>query len=166
MVTIWNCSRNDSPIFSCKTTMTKIIKPMPAAENFNALDSAPVSIVREFYTHFAKRDLDRAFALLSPQIEFSQIADLPWAGRFKGPEGVRKFFSLLSEHVYATPEPLAFLPAGDEVAVVARLRGTARATGKALDQTVVHLWTIRTGKVIRAAAYVDVPAIKEALNIP
>ena len=142
---------------------------MPAKKYSNPpaspLLSPPVSIVREFYTHFAKRDLERAFALLSPQIEFSQVADLPWSGRFKGLNGVRKFLSALREHVYATPEPLTFLPAGDEVAVVARLRGTARATGKAVDQTVVHLWTVRTGKIIRAAAYVDVPAIKEALTV-
>jgi ketosteroid isomerase-like protein len=150
-------------------TMPKKIKPRRAAKRSNPTDSPllypPVSIVREFYTHFAKRDLDRAFALLSPRIELSQVADLPWAGRFKGLNGVRKFFSAMSEHVYATPEPLTFLPAGDEVAVVARLRGTARATGKAVDQTVVHLWTVYTGKIIRAAAYVDAPAIKEALIV-
>ena len=98
-------------------------------------------------------------------IEFSQIADLPWGGRFQGPEGVRKFFSVLSEYVHAMLEPFTFLPADAEVAVVARLHGIARATGKALDETVVHLGTIRAGKIIRAAAYVNAPAIKEARTV-
>ena len=128
--------------------------------------STPVSLLREFYANLAQRDFNRAFALFSPQIEFLQIADLPWAGRFKGIVGVRKFFAQLTEHVYATPEPLTFLLAGDEVAVVARLRGIARATGKTIDQTVVHVWTLRAGKVIRAVAYVDAAAIKEALAVP
>ena len=150
-------------------TPPNTIKPAPAAAYSHPPDSPiPVTstaIVREFYIHLARRDLDGALALFSPQIEFSQIADLPWAGRFKGLDGVRRFFLVLNEHVDATPEPLTFLPAGDEVAVIVQLRGTVRATGKALDQTVVHLWTVRAGKLIRAAAFVDVPAIKAALAV-
>src|SRR4051794_37903873 len=111
--------------------MPKTISLTPVTNDFIPHDAphvaTPIAVAREFYTHFARRDMECAFALFSPQIEFSQIADLPWAGRIKGIEGVRQFFSVLSKHVSATPEPLTFLPAGDEVAVVARLRGIAQA---------------------------------------
>ena len=39
--------------------------------------------------------------------------------------------------------------AGDTVLVEARYKATAKATGKALDAQVAHVWDLQDGKVVR-----------------
>jgi ketosteroid isomerase-like protein len=59
---------------------------------------------------------------------------------------------------------VTYIPAGNDVAVVGKLRGTARASGKRIDLDIVHVWTVRDGRLLRFAAYIDTPAMLEALG--
>ncbi len=44
---------------------------------------------------------------------------------------------------------------GDTVAAVVRYTGTGKATGKALNVPVVHVWDIRDGKAARFRQFID-----------
>lgn len=124
----------------------------------------PVVIVREAYDRYSRRDLTGVFSLLSPAIEVEQTSLLPWGGKHCGHAGAKRFFSLLAEYTDAMPTAVKFIEAGQEVAVVGRLTGTARKTGKKIDIDIVHLWTVENEKVVRFAAFIDTPAMLEAIS--
>ena len=123
-----------------------------------------VDTLREIYARHARRDLIGVFELLSPDIEIAQTIDLPWGGHYHGLSGAEDYFARLSQHADSTPEPLTYVPAGDDVAVIGKLRGTARATGKAFAVDLVHVWTVHQGKALRCISFVDTPAMLEALG--
>lgn len=123
-----------------------------------------VELVRRGYEAYARRDFAAVMALLDPEIEVVQTELLPWGGVHRGLEGAGTFFRLLAEHTDAMPEPASYIPAGSDVAVVGRLRGRARASGKPIDLDIVHVWTLRDGRAVRFAAYIDTPAMLEALG--
>lgn len=122
------------------------------------------SLIRRGYEAYANRDFAAIFALLHPDIEIIQTDLLPWGGLYHGHDEAREFFRKLNEHTDAQPEPRTYLPAGDDVAVIGRLKGRARATGRQFDLAIVHLWTIKADKIARFAAYIDTPRMLEALN--
>jgi len=123
-----------------------------------------VEVVRRGYEAYARQDVAAVMALMDPDIEVVQTELLPWGGVHRGLEGARTFFRLLAEHTDAMPEPVTYIPAGNDVAVVGKLRGTARASGKRIDLDIVHVWTVRDGRLLRFAAYIDTPAMLEALG--
>jgi ketosteroid isomerase-like protein len=123
-----------------------------------------VELVRRGYEAHARRDLATVMALLDPGIEVVQTGLLPWGGVHRGLEGAQRFFRLIAEHTDAIPEPSAYIPAGSDVAVVGTLRGTARASGKPIALDFVHVWTVRDGRLVRFASYIDTPAMLAALG--
>jgi ketosteroid isomerase-like protein len=127
--------------------------------------NSPLEIVRETYARHARGDLSGVFELLSPEIEIMQTTDLPWGGSFKGHEGARRFFGIIQQHVAAMPQPVRYVPAGDSVAVIGRLTGTARSTSRPLDLDIVHVWKVRDGLAVRFEAYIDTPAMLKALGV-
>ncbi|MCX6954417.1 MAG: nuclear transport factor 2 family protein [Verrucomicrobia bacterium] len=143
------------------------ISPFPPGAPWRVRpETSPVDIVREGYARFAHRNAAAVLALLSPDVEITQTSDVPWGGRFRGHAGALEFFARLDRYTDATPDPIITVPAGRDVAVVGRLRGKVRATGRALDLVVVHLWSIRGGEVVRFAAYADAPAVRETFELP
>lgn len=124
----------------------------------------PADLIREIYARLAWHDVPGVLALLAPEIEITQTTELPWGGRFNGLAGAREFFAQLNQHADGAPEDLHYILAGEEVAVTGRLRGRARATGKPFDLELVHVWTVRQGKAVKCAAFLDTPAMRAALS--
>ena len=129
-----------------------------------AADDAPLDVVRRGYAAYGRRDLPTILALLDPDVELVQTGLLPWGGVHRGLAGAQAFFGRIAQLTDAMPEPHEFIPAGDDVVVVGRLRGTARATGRPIDLSFAHVVTVRGGRFVRFAAYVDTPAMLEALG--
>ena len=123
-----------------------------------------VELVRRAYKAYARRDLAAVFALLDENLTIRQTPLLPWGGEHHGHAGARNFFQQLAAHTDAEPTPSAYVDAGDEVAVVGRLTGHARNTGRPIDLDIVHVWTVRGGKLVAFSAYIDTPAMLEALG--
>jgi ketosteroid isomerase-like protein len=124
----------------------------------------PVDIVREGYARHARRDFAGVFELLAEDLTIWQTNDLPWGGEYSGHAGAREFFAQLAEHTTATPEPVAFIPAGKHVAVYGKLKGKANATGTEFEIDIVHLWQVTDGKIDRFEAFIDTPAMLQALG--
>ena len=91
---------------------------------------------------------------------------MPYGGLYRGREAVaQNVFGPITEDVEGfavTPEEL--IGSGATVAAVVRYTGTGKATGKALDVPVVHVWDIRDGKLARFRQFID--TVKYAEVVP
>ena len=57
-----------------------------------------------------------------------------------------------------------FHDAGDTVVVEGRYSGTHKATGKALDAQMCHVWKIRDGKVTSFQQFVDTSQMQDVMG--
>lgn len=124
-----------------------------------------VETVRKFYSSLAAGDAPAAFALLEPEIEWSEAEQSPYEGTFRGApqivEGVFQRIGADFDNFAAAPEE--FVGQGDRVAVFGRYSGVARTSGKPLSAPFVHSWTVRDGKIARFVQYTDTGIWKTAL---
>ena len=84
-----------------------------------------------------------------------------WA--FPGHAGVREFFERLRNAIDSAVTVERFIEAGDHMAVAGRTRGHTRSGGTAFDVAIVHVWTVRDGRVSRFEAYNETPPMRAAL---
>jgi ketosteroid isomerase-like protein len=72
----------------------------------------------------------------------------PESGEYRGYDGLRQFTMNQAEAFeQMSVQPAEFVDAGDRVVVPVRFGGKARHTGIETTFSVVHVWTIRDGKV-------------------
>lgn len=126
-----------------------------------------VDIVRRSYDAFARGDLDAVVADMHQEIEWQQAQGLPHGGTYRGLAEVRRnVFDPLDRDWWsefsAVPDEL--LDAGDEVVVLGRYRGVAKATDRRLDVPFVHVWSLRGGTVWRFRQFLDTHGWVEALS--
>jgi ketosteroid isomerase-like protein len=117
-----------------------------------------VDIVKRSYDAFAKHDMDGVMGDMHPEIVWHQAQGLPHGGTYRGLDEVkRNIFDPLDEEWWNefTADPDEFLDAGQNVVVIGRYRGTAKATGKQLDVPFVHIWTLERDKAIQFRQYLD-----------
>ncbi len=126
-----------------------------------------VELARQSYDAFARDDLDEVLAALHPEIEWQQAQGLPHGGVYKGVDVVRRaIFAPLDEEWWDgfRADPEQFIDGGDEVVVLGRYSGHAKATGKPLAVPFVHVWTIRESQVVRFRQFLDTAGWNEALS--
>ena len=126
-----------------------------------------VDIVRRSYEAFARDDMDGVLADMHPNIEWHQAQGLPHGGYYRGIDEVRRnIFDPLDDEWWDEfdADPDEFLDAGDQVVVLGRYRGVAKATGKRLDVPFVHVWTLRDGRAVRFRQFLDTAGWVAALE--
>ena len=108
------------------------------------------------------------FDLVADDVEWHVLGspdELPWAGTFRGREGVRRWMETLDEHMeYERFEPVEFFADGDTVIEIVFAGGRARATGRSFQSEVVRIWTFREGKAMRVRSFYDTGAYERALG--
>lgn len=107
------------------------------------------------------------FDLVADDVEWYVLGsadELPWAGIFRGKDGVRRWMETLDEHMeYERFELLELFADGDTVIEIVLAGGHARATGRSFESEVVRIWTFREGKAIRVRSFYDTGAYERAL---
>ena len=125
-----------------------------------------VEFVEGVYGAFARGDVPAVLGAFADDIEWFEAEGMPYGGLYRGPEAVaQNVFGPITEDVEGfavTPEEL--IGSGATVAAVVRYTGTGKATGKALDVPVVHVWEIRDGKIARFRQFID--TVKYAEVVP
>ncbi|MEA2469508.1 MAG: uncharacterized protein QOE38_506 [Thermoleophilaceae bacterium] len=125
-----------------------------------------VEFVEEVYKAFARGDVPAVLGAFTDDIEWFEAEGMPYGGLHRGGEAVaQNVFGPIAEDVEGfavTPEEV--IGSGATVAAVVRYTGTGKATGKALDVPVVHVWDIRDGKLARFRQFID--TIKFAEVVP
>jgi uncharacterized protein len=123
-----------------------------------------LTLVQELYEAFARRDVPAVLARLHPEVELQQTALVLWGGHYRGHAGAREFFGRVVATIDSAVSIERFIDADDHVAAVGRTRGRTRERGVAFDLAVVHVWTVRDGRITRLEVYIDTPAMQEALG--
>lgn len=125
-----------------------------------------VQLVTNLYEAYGRGDLDAIRPYLAPDLVMTQPAELPWAGRYVGPDGFFEFFGILNSHVDAKLEIGDIFDAGDTIVEVGYTTGTVRANGAPFRAREIHLATLRDGLLVRFQVLVDVDAMLAAVNAP
>ncbi len=118
-----------------------------------------VELVRTVYAAFAAGDVPAVLGAMSPDIVWNEAENFPYADRnpYLGPEAVLTgvFGRIGTDWDGFTVVPEEMLDAGDTVIVLGRYRGTCRATGRALDAQLAHVWRVADGRVVGFQQYTD-----------
>ena len=131
----------------------------------------PVDVVRTLYQLFSNGRLDETFALMAPDVTLSEPGDpalLPWAGRFEGHDGLRRFYEGLGtglSEIAIDPGSLSVRAVTDEdVLVTGTERGVSRRTSKAYETESAWIWTVQDGHITRLRAFHDTAAMARAMR--
>ena len=103
---------------------------------------------------------------MSPGIVWNEAENFPYAddNPYRGPEAVLNgvLARLGSEWEGFAGVPEEFRDAGDTIIVLGRYRGTFRATGRAMNAQMVHVWRVKDGKAAAFQQYTDTLAAARA----
>jgi uncharacterized protein len=107
----------------------------------------------------------RLGALLAVDVEWTEAAGFPYGGIYRGLDAVSAgvFARLGSEWEGYRAVPDAYHDAGDTIIVTGVYHGTYRTTGRAMQASFAHVWTLRAGKIVRFVQYVDSAKVREAM---
>lgn len=128
-----------------------------------------VELVRRGYELFEEGRLDEVAALFSLDSDIADAGGLgiagTAAGRRFGPAGfleaTRDTAEAFDEYRVEAED---FIEAGESVIVPTRISGRGRESGVDMEMHVVHLWTLRDGKVVRGDVYRTVDEALEAAD--
>jgi uncharacterized protein len=121
-------------------------------------DANPVSLVQSLYAAFGRGDVPFLLDAVTEDVDWTLFGptSIPYAGNFKGRDGVGRFFSLLGGSLeFQAFEPRKFISEGDTVVVLGRERATVRATGRVFDVEWVHVFVVRDGKAAKFTEYTN-----------
>jgi ketosteroid isomerase-like protein len=109
-----------------------------------------VALVRGIYDAFAAGDVPAVLGAMSPDIVWNEAENFPLADRnpYVGPNAILEgvFARLAADWDGFAVGVDELLDAGDAVVALGRYRGTNKATGRAIDAQLVHIWRIEDGK--------------------
>jgi ketosteroid isomerase-like protein len=126
-----------------------------------------LEVVRRGYDAFGRGDLDTLLSLFDEGIVWKTPGppELPTAGTRRGLQQVAQFFGALNQLFDIQRfEPRTFLADGDRVVVLGEESARVRATGKSLDVSWAHVFTLKDGKVAAFEDYADTSAIVAELR--
>ena len=120
-----------------------------------------VALVRGIYEAFAAGDVPGVLGRMSPDIVWNEAENFIYAdgNPYRGPEAILNgvFARCIGEWDGFSAIPEEYLDAGDTVVVLGRYRGTNKATGRAMDAQLAHVWRVADGKVVAFQQYTDTP---------
>jgi uncharacterized protein len=134
----------------------RTVVPVPSEPN--------LAVVQRLYGAFADRDLEAILAVCSPDIVVVQADELPWGGTHHGHDGLVEFLAALAGTITSRVETKTMFVAGDHVIQGGTTAGTVNASGAAFSIDEVHVFTVADGVIVRFEAYIDTPAMLDALH--
>jgi uncharacterized protein len=132
------------------------------------MSEANVDTLRRGYEAFNRGDIDTVMDLLDPNIEWQEpdVEGLPQRGTHHGPEAVANnvFGAIVGNWDGFGAVPEEFVDAGDRVIVLGQFQGTGKPSGRTLDATFAHVWTLREGKAVHFRSYADTANFLHSLS--
>ena len=115
------------------------------------MEANNVRVIMDIYAAFGRGDIPAVLNSLDTgaELTFEGPGAIPWAGTWRGIEAWIQFFQTLAdsaEEITLQMEP--FAAQGDRVVTFGRYQSRVRSTGRRIDSPLVHLWTVRDGKVV------------------
>lgn len=130
-------------------------------------EQANVRLILDIYDAFNRGDIAAVLNSLDPQasLHFEGPSVIPWAGEWQGHEGWSKFFQTIAGNtsdISVKMDP--FAAQGDNVVAAGRYQAGLKGTGKRIDSSLVHLWTVRGGKVLKCVEMTNTAAEVDAFT--
>lgn len=128
-----------------------------------------VVVIRGIYDGFAAGDVPGVLARMQPDMVWNEAENFPYAdgNPYVGHDAIvgGVFARLGGEWDGFTVQVGEIFDAGDAVVMTGRYTGTYKATGKAIDAQVAHVWRLRDGKAAHFQQYVDTLQVAQALGL-
>ncbi len=126
-----------------------------------------LEIVKEVYRLFGERNIPALLSHFHQDIEFVRPgnADIPFAGTFKGHDGLIKMFTVISQSIKLkafTPEK--FFINENMVVVLGSDTAEVISTGRSYTSTWVQAFTLKDGKIDHVKVYLDTLTIAAAFH--
>lgn len=121
-------------------------------------------VVQAAYEAFGQGDIPGLLSHLDSDITWvhPDNDDIPWAGSYRGHDGVIKFFTAIGENVdFLAFEPRAFVAEEDKVVVLGYEKNRHKHTGREWETDWTHAFTLKDGKVVSFQEYTDTAAVAE-----
>jgi ketosteroid isomerase-like protein len=127
-------------------------------------------IVKGIYEAFGRGDIPAILSSLADDVEWMVAGredGIPYAGTYRGRDGVGQFFTVLAENIeYSVFEALEFIAQGARVAVFGHYQGKVRPSGNSVETEWAMSWTLQDGKATNFRAYDDTAAVVAAFTMP
>ncbi len=111
------------------------------------------------YQQFGQGDLEAVLSNFADDAELinpSLKEVIPHAGRSRGKEQIRQYFTLTNElSTFERMEPTDFMAQGDKVVVLGAASVRVKATGKLIETDFAHVFTLRDGKTVKLQVFDD-----------
>ncbi|HEX6739295.1 MAG TPA: nuclear transport factor 2 family protein [Vicinamibacteria bacterium] len=132
-----------------------------AAELERAVDT-----LRRAYAAFNAGDMRAAVASLDPEVEWTEPAEFPGGGTYRGPAAVEGYLTRSrASWREGRSEPEQFICAGDSVVVFVRARFLPAEASEWEEVRLADVFTFRGSKVVRMQAYADRDAALRAVGL-
>ena len=125
------------------------------------MSATAVEVVQQAYQAFGRGDVPAVLTLVAEQVDwrFFGARRLPYTGAFKTRADVGRWFaSIVEVDDIQGFEPREFIDGGDHVTVLGWERTAARPGGKVFETEWVHVFTVRSGKIVRFWGIYDTEA--------
>jgi ketosteroid isomerase-like protein len=110
-----------------------------------------VEIVKAAYACLNRGDFDAGLALMHPEAEWVEDAQVPGARTRRGLVEIRQYVESMPRYWQGLHvEPERFVDRGDEVLALGRLTAHSPRGGPGIDRTFDQMITLRDGKIVRA----------------
>ena len=131
-------------------------------------DQQNEQIIRQTYAAYLSGNLEAVLNSCSEDTEWLACGPpehLPYAGRYRGPEQVARYFAILDDKETSTHlVAQEFIAAGDQVIVFGNYKASVNANGQRFETDFVHVFTLRDGKITNFRDYYDTAAAVAAYN--
>ena len=137
------------------------------SEKMNVEVAQNVDVVQQGYEAFGRGDIPAVLELLTDDVEWTEQGPsvIPFAGTFRGREGIAEFFTLLDETLeFEQFEPRKFVGQGDTVVVLGYERDVVKQTGRGYEEEWAHVYTLRDGKIATGLFLEDTATLVDALS--
>ena len=120
------------------------------------LEQQNVQLVQECYAAYARKDLDKFFACMTPNIdwELTEVPGVAFTGKRKGREEIAEYVDRFDETLVIREfTAREFIAQGDKVVVLGHSAWTAKATNAEIESDWVHVFTLVGGRVAAFREY-------------
>ena len=125
-----------------------------------------IQVVQDFYAALSRAEVGNMLALLAENVDWHYVGrreDIPFAGRWRGHQGIVRFLNSLSAAIDVEEfGPDEVLVCGEHVLSLGHKRALARATGRTFESEWAHLFTVRNGQIIRFREFCDTATVAGA----
>ena len=124
-------------------------------------------LIQQAYAAFGRSDVAGLLRLIASDVvwHFPQCAEIPWAGTFRGHEGVVQFLGALAKSADIEAfEPRDFFAQGDTVVVLGHERLRIKSTQRSCEIDWAHSFILRGGVIAEFREYTDTAVIAGAFD--